>query len=97
MHSKPRALDPFPYPFVDIFLINDTGSTYKYSTEDVREYWPQEPLPYGCFNCLVNVPFCHLTLHGLSTTDIKQHLDENYGKDWSNTIISIIKMSLIYI
>ena len=31
---------------------------------------------------LINVPFGHLMLRGLSSTDVQQHLDENYGKDW---------------
>ncbi len=80
--TKPRALDLFPYPFIDIFILNDTGSSYEYSTKDAREYWPQIPLPYGCFDRLVDVQFGHLILRGLSTKDVKQHLDDNYGKDW---------------
>jgi lipopolysaccharide cholinephosphotransferase len=81
--AKPRALDQYSYPFVDIFIINDTGTSYEYSTEDARQYWPQTPLPYGCFNRLVDVQFGHLILRGLSTKDVKEHLDDNYGKDWS--------------
>ena len=80
--AKPRILDQYPYPFVDIFLINDIGSRYEYTTEQARKLWPQEPLPYGCFDRLVDVPFGHLMLRGLSSTDAKRHLDDNYGKDW---------------
>jgi lipopolysaccharide cholinephosphotransferase len=80
--SKPRARDAYPYPFIDIFLMKDTGTSYEYSTEDAREFWPQRPLPYGCFDRLVDVQFGHLILRGLSTKDLQEHLDDNYGKDW---------------
>ena len=80
--AKPRALDQYSYPFVDIFLLHDTGSSYEYVTEEARSLWPQEPLPYGCFDRLADVPFGHLILRGLSPTDAKRHLDANYGKDW---------------
>ena len=82
--AKPRPLDQFPYPFVDIFLLKDTGSTYEYITEEARSLWPQTPLPYGCFNRLADVQFGHLTVRGLNSQDAKQHLDDNYGKDWSD-------------
>ena len=80
--AKPRPFDQFPYPFVDIFLIDDTGSSYEYITDEAREYWPASPLPYGCFNRLVDQPFGHLTVRGLTPEDMKKHLDDNYGKDW---------------
>ncbi|CAF3422133.1 unnamed protein product [Rotaria sp. Silwood1] len=80
--TTPRAHDQYPFPFVDIFVLNDTGSSYEYSSDEARIYWPQVPLPYGCFDRLVNVQFGHLTLRGLSPSDMKQHLDDNYGKDW---------------
>ena len=80
--AKPRPLDQYPYPFVDIFLIKDTGCTYEYVTEGARRYWPQKPLPYGCFNRLIDVPFGHLILRGMNGEDTRDHLDENYGKDW---------------
>ena len=81
--TKPRAHDQYPCPFVDIFVLNDTGSSYEYPNEEARDFWPQVPLPYGCFNRLTDVKFGHLTLRGLSKKDVKQHLDDNYGKDWS--------------
>ena len=80
--AKPRPLDNYSYPFVDIFLIKDTGFTYEYVTEGARQYWPQKPLPYGCFNRLIDVPFGHLVLRGMTTENVREHLDENYGKDW---------------
>jgi lipopolysaccharide cholinephosphotransferase len=80
--TKPRVHDQHPHPFVDIFIINDTGSSYEYASEEARASWPQTPLPYGCFDRLVNVRFGHLTLRGLSKQDVEQHLDDNYGKDW---------------
>jgi len=80
--TKPRVHDRHPHPFVDIFVLNDTGSSYDYPTEEARGYWPQIALPYGCLDRLVDVQFGHLILRGLSTKDVKQHLDDNYGKDW---------------
>ncbi|CAF3014838.1 unnamed protein product [Rotaria sp. Silwood2] len=80
--TKLRAHDQYPFPFVDIFLLNDTGTSYECSSNEARIYWPQVPLLYGCFDHLVNVQFGHLTLRGLSANDMKQHLDDNYGKDW---------------
>jgi hypothetical protein len=32
--AKLRAFDQYPYPFVDIFVLNDTSSSYEYTTED---------------------------------------------------------------
>ena len=82
--AKPRAhTDHYPFPFVDIFIMTDTGVSYEYSTEDARELWPQTPLPYGCFDRLIDIQFGHLTLRSLSPQDAKEHLDDNYGKDWS--------------
>ena len=81
--AKPRAHDQHPYPFIDIFVLSDTGLRYEYPNEEARDFWPQVPLPYGCFNRLIDVQFGHLTLRGLSAKDMKQHLDDNYGKDWS--------------
>lgn len=81
--AKARALDQYPYPFVDIFLLKDTGSSYEYITDAARRYWPQTPLPYGCFNRLIDVPFGHLLLRGMTPEDTRTHLDDNYGKDWS--------------
>lgn len=80
--AQPRPFDQYPYPFVDIFLVHDTGTRYELTTDEAREYWPQNPLPYGCFNRLVDVPFGHLMLRGLTPKDSIQHLDEQYGKDW---------------
>lgn len=80
--TKPRAHDQYPFPFVDIFVIKDTGSNYEYTSDEARAYWTQTPLPYGCFDRLVDVQFGHLTLRGLSDKDVKQHLDDNYGRDW---------------
>ena len=82
--ATPRPLDQFPFPFVDIFLMKDTGSAYEYITEEARTLWPQTPLPYGCFNRLVDVQFGHLTVRSLNSKDVQQHLDDNYGKDWSS-------------
>ncbi|CAF1398182.1 unnamed protein product [Rotaria sordida] len=80
--AKPLANAQYPYPFVDIFILNDTDSSYEYPNETARQYWPETPLPYGCFDRLVDVQFGHLTLRGLSSEDMKQHLNDNYGKDW---------------
>jgi len=80
--TKPRLHDQHPHPFVDIFILSDTGSSYEYPTKEARDYWPQTPLPYGCFNRLFDVQFGHLILRGLSPKDVKQHLDDNYEKDW---------------
>ncbi|CAF3985150.1 unnamed protein product, partial [Rotaria sordida] len=44
-------------------------------------------LSYGCFNRLVNIQFGHLTLHGLSTNNIKQHLDDNYETGWLYIVV----------
>lgn len=80
--AKPRPFDQHPYPFVDIFLLHDTGSKYELITDEAKEYWPQNPLPYPCFERLVDVQFGHLTLRGLTPKDSIQHLDEQFGKDW---------------
>jgi hypothetical protein len=80
--TKPRAADQARCPFVDIFLLRDTGSKYEYVNDDARKEWPQTPLPYGAFDRLINVSFGHLTVRGLCAEDVKSHLDDNYGKDW---------------
>jgi len=80
--TKPRMHDQHPHPFLDIFIINDTGSSYEYPSEEARKFWPQVPLPYGSFDRLTDVKFGHLILRSLSTEDVKQHLDDNYGNDW---------------
>ena len=82
--TKPRAADRACFPFVDIFLLKDTGSKYEYVNDDARKEWPQTPLPYGAFDRLTDVTFGHLTDRGLCGEDLKSHLDDNYGKDWSN-------------
>ncbi|CAF0763681.1 unnamed protein product [Adineta steineri] len=82
--AKPRPVDQHPCPFVDVFVLNDSGLTYEYPNEEARTSWPQSPLPYGCFNRLTDVKFGHLTLRGLSKKDVKQHLDDNYGEEWPN-------------
>lgn len=81
--TKPRAVDAAPFPFVDIFLLRDTGSKYEYVNEDAGKTWLQNPLPYGTFDRLTDVRFGHLTVRGLSPEDAKVYLDENYGHDWS--------------
>lgn len=71
-------------PFVDIFLIKSDTHQYHLTTEKVTEMYPAEPLPYGCFERLINVPFGYLTLRGLNENDARQHLDAQYGPDWSD-------------
>ena len=70
-------------PFVDIFLIDTESDGYVYITEKAKEMFPAEPLPFGCFERLVNVPFGHLTLRGLNSDDAQDYLDKNYGTDWN--------------
>lgn len=82
--TKPRAVDAAPFPFVDIFLLRDTGSKYEYVNEDAGKTWLQNPLPYGAFDRLTDVHFGHLTVRGLCSEDTKVYLDENYGLDWPN-------------
>ena len=82
--AKPRPYDQHPYPFVDVFLVHDTGAKYELTTDEAKEYWPQNPLPYPCFERLVDVKFGHLTLRGFTPKDSIQHLDDQFGKDWPN-------------
>ncbi|CAF3524559.1 unnamed protein product [Rotaria sp. Silwood1] len=70
-------------PFVDIFLIDTDVNQYIYITEEAKKMFPYEPLPFGCFQRLVDVPFGHLTLRGLNSDDTQQHLNENFGSDWN--------------
>jgi hypothetical protein len=71
-------------PFVDIFLIDNDSYQYYYTTDVAKEMFPEEPLPYGCFQRLIDVPFGHLTLRGLNDDDVEQYLKVNYGKDWNH-------------
>ncbi len=72
--TKSRVHVQHPHPFVDIFVLSNTGSSYEYPTKEARSYWPQTPLPYGCFDRLVDVQFGHLILRGLSPKDIKKNI-----------------------
>ncbi|CAF0931013.1 unnamed protein product [Rotaria sordida] len=80
--SKSHAYNQYSFSFVDIVVLNDRGSNYKYSSNEARIYWPPMLLSYGCFDRFVDVQFGHLTLRILSTNDTKQHLNDNCGKDW---------------
>ncbi|UJR11056.1 hypothetical protein I4U23_015240 [Adineta vaga] len=77
-----RTSDSVPIPFVDIFLIDTKDNRYEV-LEGALDLFPGEPLPYGCFQRLVDVPFGHLTLRGMNNDDIQRHLDENFGSDWN--------------
>ncbi|CAF4079035.1 unnamed protein product [Rotaria sordida] len=79
--SKSHAYNQYSFSFVDIVVLNDRGSNYKYSSNEARIYWPPMLLSYGCFDRFVDVQFGHLTLRILSTNDTKQHLNDNCGKD----------------
>jgi lipopolysaccharide cholinephosphotransferase len=78
-----RVCDQLRIPFVDIFLMDNEFNKYVYITESAKIYFPGEPLPFGCFQRLIDVPFGHLILRGLNFDDAKQHLNENLGTDWN--------------
>ncbi|UJR12430.1 hypothetical protein I4U23_016606 [Adineta vaga] len=70
-------------PFVDIFLIDIKDNRYVYITEKAIEMFPGEPLPFDCFDRLIDVPFGHLTLCCLNADDTQRYLNETYGSDWN--------------
>lgn len=78
-----RECDGLQIPFVDIFLIDTVCNEHVYITEDAKKYFPGEPLPFGCFQRLIDVPFGHLTLRGLNEEDGQRHLNESFGNDWN--------------
>ena len=78
-----RAADELHIPFVDIFLVENQCDKYAYITEDAKIFFPGEPLPFGCFERLIDVPFGQLTLRGLNPEDTQRHLDETFGNDWN--------------
>ena len=78
-----RECDGLQIPFVDIFLIETQCNEHVYITEDAKIFFPGEPLPFGCFQRLIDVPFGHLTLRGLNKEDTQRHLNESFGNDWN--------------
>jgi lipopolysaccharide cholinephosphotransferase len=70
-------------PFVDIFMIKNDSNRYHYTTKKIKEMYPGEPLPYGCFERLIDASFGHLTLRGLNDNDAREHLTTQYGPNWS--------------
>ncbi len=78
-----RDCDQLRIPFVDIFLIDNESDQHKYITEEAKRLFPGQPLPFGCFERLIDVPFGHLTLRSLNLIDAQEHFNENFDTDWN--------------